>query len=133
VACGGSSSADAISKGEFLKKANAICENGNTDIEQAAKHQFPEKGGKPSQTQVLRYVSSTVTPDIQHQIDELKKLGAPEGDEEPIKIILAETQRALVQAKKTPAALIKGGPGPFAGADKFAKAYGLIACEFGLG
>lgn len=128
-ACGSSSDATAaISKAEFLKQGNAICKNGNEQIEKAAEQQFPKDDSKPSQAERIKFATQTVIPTVQHQIDAVKALGAPEGDEAMVETIIAEAQNALNEAKKDPSVLTSNGPGPFASADKFANSYGLTAC-----
>jgi hypothetical protein len=128
-ACGGGGSSTAtISKAEFLKQGNAICKNGNKQIEAAAEQQFPKGRGRPSQAEQVKFATQMVISNIQHQIDAIKALGAPEGDEATVETITSEAQSALDEAKKDPTVLTGNGPGPFAKANKFANSYGLTAC-----
>lgn len=128
-ACGGGGSTTAtISKAEFLKQGDAICKDGNEQIEAAAERQFPKSSGRPSQAEQVKFATQTVIPNIQHQIDAIKALGAPEGDEATVETITSEAQSALDEAKKDPTVLTSNGPGPFAKADKFTNSYGLTAC-----
>jgi hypothetical protein len=133
-ACGdGGSTSAMISKAEFLKQGNAICKNGNKQIQAAAEQQFPKSSGRPSQAEQVKFATQTVIPNIQHQIDAIKALGAPEGDEATVETITSEAQSALDEAKKDPTVLASNGPGIFAKADKFANSYGLNACGSGEG
>ena len=67
-ACGGGGSTTAtISKAEFLKQGNAICKNGNKQIEAAAEQQFPKSSGRPSQAEQVKFATQTVIPNIQHR------------------------------------------------------------------
>ncbi len=110
-----------------------ICKKGNQQIERAAEQQFPKSGGKPSQAEQVKFANQTVIPNVQGQIDKIKKLGAPEGDEATVETIVSEAQAALDEAKKDPTVLTSNGPDPFAKANKFANAYGLTACGSGEG
>lgn len=129
--CGGgneSTSNGAISKADFLKQANAVCDKQNAVIERAAK-QLAEGKGKPSRAAQIRFASATVVPSMEAEIAALESIGYPAEDEEAIETFLAEAENALREVKKEPMVL-SNGPGPFAGADKFASTYGLSACGF---
>ena len=131
VGCGGgsdSTSNGAISKVDFLKQASAICEKQNAAIELAAKELSKGKG-VPSRAAQARFVAATVVPNIEAEIAALEPIGYPAEDEEVIVTFLAEAENALREVKKDPMVL-RNGPGPFAGADKFASTYGLSACGF---
>ena len=78
----------ALTKQEFLKKGNAICKKGNKQIKAGAKKQFPKSGGKPSQAQLTRFVQGTIITSVQSQIDAVKALGAPAGDEAQVNAIV---------------------------------------------
>lgn len=129
--CGGSSDSTSngdLSKADFLKGASAICEKQNAAIERAGK-QLSKGNGKPSRAAQIRFASATVVPNIEAEIAALESIGYPAEDEEAIKTFLAEAENALREVKKDPMVL-SNGPGPFAGADKFASTYGLSACGF---
>jgi hypothetical protein len=135
TACGGADSTTSagggITKAEFVKQGNAICEKGSEEIEAAAAIKFPKGNKQPGKGEQTEFASQTVIPSIQHQIDELEALGFPEGEEEAVETILTEAQNALTEARKDPSVLLDNGPGPFASADKFADSYGLAACGVG--
>ena len=126
--CGGSSSSSttstALTKSEFLAKGNAICAKGNKTISQAAKQTFGNS--KPSASQVNQFVTQTVIPSIQDEINGIKALPAPSGDEAKVSAIAAGAQGALDKAKANPKLLTeRGGADPFAAVNKLANAYGL--------
>jgi len=85
-ACG--SSSESISKAEFLKQGNEICEEGNKQIRTAGEEQFPRSGGRPSQKDLEAFATNTVVPEIRSQLDEIEALGFPSGDEEQVEDIL---------------------------------------------
>jgi hypothetical protein len=132
--CGSSSSSTssssttssaALSKPEFIAKADAICKQGNQAIGAAAKKAFPSK---PSKAELNQFASATVLPAIQGEVDAIGALTPPAGDEDQVNQIVTDVQAALDQAKKDPSVLIANNPGVFAKANKEAKAYGLKVC-----
>jgi hypothetical protein len=129
--CGGGSGSTSdgeISKANFLKQGNAICEKQNAAMEQALQ-QLSKGENKPSRAAQARFVSVTVVPDIEAEIAALESLSYPSQDEEAIETFLAEAENALHEVKKEPG-ILTNGAGPFASADKFASTYGLSACGF---
>jgi hypothetical protein len=126
--CGGGSGA--LSKAEFDKQANAICARGTAEVNAAGKRMFTSR---PSQAQLVAFARSTVIPNIQSQISQVRKLKPPSGDRKTVDGILASAQAALDKVKANPALVAQNGPGPFAEADRRARAYGLTACASGGG
>lgn len=116
-----------LSKSEFLAKGNAICAKGDQEINAAAKKVLGQ--GAPSQADLDKFATSTLIPNIQQQIDGLKALPPPSGDEDQVNAILSAAQSALDKAKQDPSLLTQqGGSDPFAQANKLANAYGLTKC-----
>lgn len=132
--CGSSSksksSTPTLTKAEFLKKGNAICKKGNREINQVANKTFG-KGKKPSHAAMMKFATSTLIPSVQRQINGVKALGAPKGDEAKVKEIVNTAQAALDKGKKDPAILVSNKSDPFAKSNKLTKAYGLKACGGG--
>jgi hypothetical protein len=120
----------ALTKAEFLKKGNAICRKGNQQINKAARKLFP-KNAKPSQAQLNKFATDTLIPSVQSQIDGVKALGAPAGDEAKVNAMVSTAQSALDKGKKNPALLTTNGPGPFKKSNQLTNAYGLTACGGG--
>jgi hypothetical protein len=136
--CGSSSnssstSTTALTKAEFLKKGNAICKKGNQQIGAAAQKLFPKSKGKPSAAQLNKFATGTIIPAVQGQINQIKALGAPKGDEAKVKAIVDAAQSALDKGKKDPALLTANGPGPFKQANQLTTSYGLTVCGGGGG
>jgi hypothetical protein len=116
----------ALTKTEFVAQANAICAKGNKAIDQAAKQTFGNS--RPSGSQLNQFATETLIPNVQDQIDEVKALPPPSGDEAQVSEILTAAQGALDKIKADPALLTGSGPSPFASANKLAKEYGLTEC-----
>jgi hypothetical protein len=138
VACGSSndnsttSTTAALSKAAFLKQGNAICKKGNNQINSAANKAFP-KGKKPTKADENKFATDTLIPDIQTQIDGVKGLGAPKGDEAKVTAIVTSAQAALDKIKADPTLAFQNKSDPFAKSNKLTNAYGLTACGGGGG
>jgi hypothetical protein len=127
--CGSSNSSDtstaAISKQEFLAKGNAICKAG--DAKQTAAQE--SLGKNPTAAQTSSYITNTLIPNIQSQIDQVRALGAPSGDEAKVNSMLDMAQADLDKIKSNPALLQQGDQ--FVNFEKVAHPYGLTSCATG--
>lgn len=123
--CGGGgddSSTSSLSKSEWIAKADAICQQGNQEIEQAARQQFGNQ--KPTAADVQQFATQTALPNTQSQIDKIKALGAPSGDEDQVNKILGAVQADIDKAK----AAGDMENSTFADANALARQYGLKVC-----
>ncbi len=116
-------SAPAISKAVFLAKANAICVRGNAKSKAAR----AKLGASPSEEQIVSFVRGTEVPAVQAQIDQIRALGAPAGDQATVKKMLDLAQQAVGRVKVVPTILTTGEDvfAPFAA---LAHPYGLTSC-----
>jgi hypothetical protein len=121
-----STSATALTKPEFIAKADAICKQGNQVINAAGNKIF--SGGKPSKSQVTQFVTATIIPSIQTEVDSIKALTPPAGDSDQINQLLTDVQSSIDKAKQNPELLASKNSSVFAQANKEAKAYGLKVC-----
>jgi hypothetical protein len=130
--CGGgddssSSTTTALSKEEFLKQGNQICADGNKTIDAASQDVF--SGGKPSQSDIEAFVTDTLLPTVQTEVDGIRALGAPEGDEDQVTAIVDSAQQAIDDSKADPSLIATNSSNdPFADTNKLANAYGLTEC-----
>ena len=107
--CGGDDDEEtttaALSKQEFIKQGDEICAKADKQLDQAGR----ELGkGKPSQQAIEQFATENVVPNIQGQIDAVRALGIPEGDEEQINATLDDAQEAIDQLKQDPSQLVNG-------------------------
>ena len=124
--CGSSGSSDtvtAISKSEFLAKGNAICTKGNAESIAMAAKAFGDKRPTPAE---LKDFFKAQAPLIQGQIDQIRALGAPSGDEDTVKQMLDLAQADLDKLKSNPA--LAANQNQFDDFTKVARPYGLTAC-----
>lgn len=137
AACGGGSdsteTASSISKAEFVKKGNAICAKGEKEVEDGVE-KFAEKNNlsernPASSKQVEELAEKILVPAVRKQLNELRALGIPSGDEEEVEAIFAAVEEALKETEEDPSVFgQEGGVGPFAKANKLSREYGLTVC-----
>jgi ABC-type lipoprotein release transport system permease subunit len=123
--CGSSdddSGTSSLTKTEWIAKADAICQQGNQEIEQAAQQQFGNQ--KPTAADVQQFATGTALPNTQTQINKIRALGAPSGDEDQVNKILDTVQADIDKAKS--AGDIEEST--FADGNALAKQYGLKVC-----
>jgi ABC-type lipoprotein release transport system permease subunit len=123
---GGDDSSDttttSLTKAAWITKADAICQQGNQEIEQAAKQQFGNQ--KPTTAEVRDFGTGTALPNTQTQVDKIRALGAPSGDEDQVNKILDTVQADIDKAK----AAGDVEDTTFADGNALAKQYGLKVC-----
>lgn len=125
-------SASSLTKAEFIKQADAICEEGNKSVGVEAE-EFAEENEidieKPTTAQQEEVVSDVVAPAIREQAEKIDELGAPGGEEDEVAEIVAAVESGADEAEATPDVIVEGkGAGPFEEANKLATAYGLKVC-----
>jgi hypothetical protein len=120
-----SSSTSNLTKAEFIAKADAICQQGNQTVNQAAHQQFGNE--RPTAAEVQQFTTGTVIPNIQSQVDQIKALGAPSGDEDQINKLISTVQ-ADVDKAKAEGNLTNSA---FEDSNTLARQYGLKVCGKG--
>ncbi len=132
---GGDDTTDAtvtLTKAEFIKQGDAICKEGNAEIE-AGFEDFAEandipQNQEPSKTQGVEIVKSVIVPGVKQQAEEIRALGAPEGEEEQVEDLLDSLDAAVAEAEEDPEALFEENSDPFADANQQATDYGFEVC-----
>jgi hypothetical protein len=121
----------ALSKAQFVAQGNAICLQGNRQLAAAQKSLESSVGNHPpTPTQVTGYVNIAFAPSIQTQIERIRALGAPSGEQANVTKLLDLAQADLNQVKSKPTLLLRSR-NPFASFARQAHAYGLTACAKG--
>ena len=133
--CGSSSTTDSgasLSKAEFVKQGNAICEAGNKEIntgfEEFSKENEFSKKNQPTQADFEEGAQEIVVPSVSKQIDQIRELGAPEGEEEKVEAFLENAEAQLEKGEEDPSLLADENNNLFASVNKEGKALGLTAC-----
>jgi hypothetical protein len=122
-----SSSADSLTKAEFVDKADKVC----SDIEKDTRKKLLAasklaKGSSPKQQEEV-LVTTIIAPTLQSQAEELGALGAPEGDEEEVEAIVEELEAVAKEAETNPVG-ISTKADPYREADQMMQDYGLDTC-----
>jgi hypothetical protein len=126
--------AAAPTKQQFIRDANKICKSSDDKIERASSQFFANAppSQEPAPEEIEKFGKRTVFPTIQVEIDRIKALGAPQGDEAQVSAILDAAQAGLEKLEQDPQQLAKGGAAPaFEQAQKLAGDYGLDQCGGG--
>jgi hypothetical protein len=134
--CGSSSddtsSTASLSKAEFVKQGNAICKEGNekieSEFEKFAKENNLSKKKAPTEAQLEEAAHKFLIPTITKQVEGLRALGAPSGEEEKVNTLLDDAEEALEEVEEDPSLLSDEKNEPFEDVNKEARAVGLTTC-----
>lgn len=113
--------ADDDAKADFLARANEICRVGADAL----------AGSEPSsndQEALAAYVKDVFVPAVRKQIDDIRALGLPPGDEAELTAIFDATYAALDRLAADPITIVNSGEDPFDGVNQQLIAYGLTDC-----
>lgn len=121
-----------LTKKEFLKQGNQICSEGNKEInagveEFVGENKISQKQ-EPTDAQKTEIVETILLPSVTKQVEGVKNLGAPSGEEDQVEAIIVAAEEAIEKGEEDPASLVTEGSGPFAKANQLAGEYGLTAC-----
>jgi ABC-type Fe3+-citrate transport system substrate-binding protein len=137
--CGSSSNDDSsssttasLSKAEFVKEANAICTKGgksiNAEFEEFSKENNLSQTKAPPKQVQEEAVEQILIPSIRRQVDEVKALGTPEGDEGELQEAIAAQEEVIEEGEEDPVTLLEGESAKQKEANKMARDYGLTVC-----
>jgi hypothetical protein len=129
--CGGSdesesepeAAAEPLSKAEFVTEANAICGEGNAELESEVST-MPDE---PSDDEIEEFAVDVFVPNLQGQHDDIAALGVPTGDEADVDAILASMQDGIDAVDEDPQALLDDDD-PFNEFYDLAEGYGMKDC-----
>jgi len=97
--CGsGDSETSSLTKAQFIRRANAVCvKNTPQDIVGPIDDYIHQHGGSGKDKEELTAdaVQQTMLPHFQAQVDEIRALGAPEGDKRQVERFLNSMQQAI--------------------------------------
>lgn len=134
--CGGgddsTDSTSSLTKAAFIKQGNAICAEGNKEIEEGFEEFVEEnnlpKNKQPSKAQLTEAIEEVVLPAVEDQVESIRDLGLPsEGGEEADKVLKA-AEAAVEEGEEDPSALAGEKADPFAEANTLARKFGLTTC-----
>ena len=113
----------ALSRGEFIAEADSICRRYSRELDQAAAEAFR---GPTSPDEIGRFISDEFAPATEDELDEIRALTPPEGDDRQVDAILDAAEAAVAAVRERPSLFVTGSP--FAEANTLAAEYGLRVC-----
>jgi hypothetical protein len=121
--------AEPLSKSEFKKQANAICAEGNEQIDAVADQVFAglSEDQRPSPEQLIAFASAAI-PNIKQQVEDVAALEAPKSLQAKVKKLINTVRAAVAKVEADPSTLADEKNNPFAASDKQAKKLGLKEC-----
>lgn len=131
--CGDGGSEAALSKAQFIKRGDAICEKAD-ETQNAGLRGYTAKNAKKASTQAGKEDLVTIVglPPVKTEVEELHALGPPSGDEAKVEAILTGIEEALEDAEENPQSIEKRAGNPFNAVDELAREYGFKACAQAL-
>ena len=123
----GAQGATGLLPADFAAEADAICKAGDKEIDAEGKSTFGDSQQEPSQAEQEQFISETVVPGIQGQIDGIRALGEPEEGAEELSTFLDDAQSALDDVKDDPS-ILSQDQNPFKDVASQARDLGLQEC-----
>jgi hypothetical protein len=121
-----------LTKAEFVKQGNAICKEGNekieSEFEKFAKENNLSQKKAPTEAQLEEAAEEFLIPQITKQVEGLRALGAPSGEEDKVNALLDDAETALEEVEEDPTLLSGEKSEPFEDVNKEARAVGLTTC-----
>ena len=124
ASCGGSDDEPALTKAQFIKQAEAICQKADKAQYRGLALADEDKGVPKGETPEEAIVTAALDP-VQKQAEEIAELEPPEGDEEQIEAIVKGMEAGVRQGKEEGESAFTGGRDPFAEVDKLSGEYGF--------
>ena len=87
---------------------------------------FFKSPGQPTRAETIAFARKVAVPTAQAELDQLRALRPPKGDEARVKAILDASQAAVDKVRANPSLLV--GDNGSDRANRLARAYGLTAC-----
>jgi hypothetical protein len=126
---GGDSSTASITKAKFIKQADAACKKGEEEIQKNfAVYVKKHKVEKPTEDDYAELIEVVLLPSAEQEIDDIRALGAPSGDEDQVEALLEAREASLEKAQAEPKLVIQNSKKIFGEASQMADEYGLKDC-----
>jgi hypothetical protein len=123
------SSADSVTKAEFVKQATEACKEVNKETQKNLLAATKSQEGVPaSENTEKQLITTVVVPALTKQAERLEAIGAPEGDEEQVEAITDELHNVIEEAEQNPVG-VAAQTDPFLEVDQMMKDYGIEACR----
>jgi hypothetical protein len=129
-----SGQSDSLTKAEFIKRGDEVCKKGGEEVGAEATAYAKQNGidltsTNLPQAQLSEIVENVVIPGIQRQVDGLRALSPPEGEEETTTAFIDGLQKGVEEGEGDPVTFSTGKT--LAPADKKLQEYGFKVCGQG--
>lgn len=121
----------ALTKAEFIEQGDKICLTASREYGEGIEEFLTEnnvsqaKGPSPEQEEEL--LAEIILPRIKVEMEELRELGPPEGEEERVDEIFTGVEEVVAEGEDDPST-VSGNENPFAEPNAKAKAFGFEVC-----
>jgi hypothetical protein len=134
--CGGGSdeATASLTKAQFVKKANAICDKAEKRIQSELGKLSKQYENNPPTTKAANVAAqaaiaeAVVLPARRLEAEEITDLGAPSGEQDRIGAIVAALEAGLKEIEADPTKAAEAGASTFGEAWDLTRAYGLYGC-----
>jgi hypothetical protein len=126
VAACGDDDGESITKDDFVEQANAICADGNDELDAAG-----EDVDFNDEDAFSAFVTDELVPSVRQQIADIRDLGFPEGDEDELDAILDDASADVDNIEDDPASVgeaFSNNEDPFDDVNQRLNDYGLTEC-----
>jgi hypothetical protein len=125
--CGSDSdTAASLTKAEYKKQAEVVCQGYESEREEVLGKALEEAGSNPNAKQKEELLLKVIVT-YENLIEELGDVGTPEGEEQKVESMLASMEEAVDRAKANPESAFTSDL-PFREANKQVQAVGLDNC-----
>ena len=129
----GSVTTSDLTKAQFIAKSDAICNDRREKMQKEIGIYLNRSDTRnPEESDVVAATTEPVLiPGAQDQVDEIRALGAPAGEEEQVEALLDAMQQGVDSLDGKQFATFEEISGEFRQFDEMARRYGLEICLFG--
>jgi hypothetical protein len=106
--------------------ADKYCRQAEHELDRAAAEQFG--GGNPSPEELTDFVNDVYLPVMRRQMEQIRTIPIPEGEEAAVNAIYEAFDEGLAQAEADPESLLQGPPPGIERASELAADYGFDDC-----
>jgi hypothetical protein len=128
--CGGGDDEESLTKAQFIRQGEAICERQNKKKDDDLVKAFTklEKEGKTGRKVEEQIISDVALPPVAQMTEELAALGLPAEQEDQARQFIAEMERGVSELEKEPS-LALSAEEPFEKVKERAGRFGFSACR----
>jgi hypothetical protein len=120
-----------ITKTELIQRGDTICARAEKEVAEQADAYGEENEvdpEEPAPEQIEEVATEFFVPSLRSQAEEIRELGAPEGDEGEIEAMLTALEAGADEIEEEPGLLLEEEENPLAKASELATEYGFTEC-----